>query len=100
MASLSMDPKDMTLHQHPPAPARFAAVMTWVAKGHFACEQRALTARLVAWSQDPECQAWARPQITADPFLQGLSAAEACWRWACGLVRRYFVGDWPDAPAV
>ena len=101
LASLIRVPEGVTLHRHPPAPASYAGVMTWVAlvRGHFAAEQRALTAELVAWTQDPECQAWARPQIAADPFLRGLSEAEALWRWACGLVRRYFVGEWTDALA-
>jgi hypothetical protein len=102
MAGLAMDHKAVTLHQHAPAPASYAGVMTWVAlvKGHFAAEQRALAAWIADWTQDPAFQAWAQPQIAADPFLQGLSETEALWRWACGLVQRYVVGDWPDAPAV
>jgi hypothetical protein len=100
MASFAMDHKAVALHQHAPAPASYAEVMAWVAlvKGHFAAEQRALADRIMAWTQDPEFQAWARPQIAADPFLRGLSEAQALWRWACGLVRRYFVDDGPDAP--
>jgi hypothetical protein len=84
MASLAMDHRAVTLHQHAPAPASDAGVMTWVAlvKGHFAAEQRALTARLRAWTQDPEFQAWVQPQSAADPFLRGLTEAEALWRWA------------------
>ena len=90
----------MTLHQHPPVPARCAAVLTWVtlAKGHFACKQQALEAWITTWTQDPDVVAWARPQIVADSFLQGFSEAEALWRWTCGLVLSYVVGDWPDGP--
>jgi hypothetical protein len=60
--------------------------MTWVAlvKGHLVAEQQALAARLGAWTQDPEFQAWAQPQVATGPFLQGFSKAESLWRFTCG----------------
>jgi hypothetical protein len=100
MASLIMDRQGVTLHSHPPAPASYAAVRTWIAllKGHFAAEPRALEASIADWTQDSNFAAWAQPQIAADTFLQGFSEAEARWRFTCELVLAYFV-DWPDAPA-
>ena len=100
MADLIRDPEGVPLHQHPPSPAGYAAVMTWVelVKGHFAAEQQALEAWIEAWTQDPDFVAWAQPQIAADPFLQGFGEAEASWRLTCGLVLSYVVGDWTDVP--
>ena len=68
-----MDPKGVTLHQRPPAPARYAAVIAWIAlvKGHFAREQRALEAWIADWPQDADFMAWAQPQIAVDMLLQG-----------------------------
>jgi hypothetical protein len=79
MVSLIMGSTGVTLHQHPPAPASYARVMTRIAlvKGHFAAEQQALVAWIGAWTQDPEFQAWAQPKIAADPFVQSLNKAEA-----------------------
>lgn len=76
--------------------------MTWVelVKDHFAVEQQALEACVHAWAQDPDVRAWAQLLIAADPFLRGFGEAEARWRFTCGLVLSYFVGDWPNKPAV
>jgi hypothetical protein len=57
------DALGVSLHRHPPTPARYTVVMTWVTlvKGHFAAEQHPLEIWMETSTQDSDFMARAQP---------------------------------------